>query len=182
MIETEQTKMTEIRIYQCLWKNMLLVVLCFTLAAGGYQTIQNMHAGWVTKVFGDWLGILFFGGGGLFLFLQTLYNRIRHIPLLIIHEDRVDFYSQLKGTYHTIHFADVKRFRLIRIYSTKLIAVDYKAKPLTHKLKTSPGLVQRVMAFNLKVAGSIESFPAYNLTMKGKEICELLNGRLNKSA
>lgn len=118
----------------------------------------------------------------MFLFLQTLYNRIRHIPLLIIHEDRVDFYSQLKGTYHTIHFADVKRFRLIRIYSTKLIAVDYKAKPLTHKLKTSPGLVQRVMAFNLKVAGSIESFSAYNLTMKGKEICELLNGRLNKSA
>lgn len=48
--------MTEIRIYQCLWKNMLLVVLCFTLAAGGYQTIQNMHAGWVTKVFGGWLG------------------------------------------------------------------------------------------------------------------------------
>lgn len=178
---TDKTKMTEIRIYQCLWKNMLWAVGCFAFAAGGCLIVKDIYADWPTKVFGGWLSIVFFGGGGLFLILPTLYNRIRHIPLLIIYEDRLDLYEQRKGTYRTIHFADVKRFRLIKIHSTKLIAVDYKVTPLIHKLEKSSGFMQRVMAFNFKVSGTIESLPANNLTMKGKEICNILNGRLNKN-
>ena len=116
----------------------------------------------------------------MFLILTTLYNKIRHIPLLIIYEDRLELYEQRKGTYRAIHFADVKRFRLIKIHSTKLIAVDYKVTPLIHKVEESSGFMQRLMAFNFKVSGAIESLPADNLTMKGKEICGILNGRLNK--
>jgi phosphoribosylformylglycinamidine synthase len=180
MKQADKTEMTEIRIYQCLWKNMLWAVGCFAFAAGGYLIVKDIYADWPTKVFGGWLSIIFFGGGGLFLILTTLYNKIRHIPLLIIYEDRLELYEQRKGTYRAIHFADVKRFRLIKIHSTKLIAVDYKVTPLIHKVEESSGFMQRLMAFNFKVSGAIESLPADNLTMKGKEICGILNGRLNK--
>lgn len=178
---TNKMNMTEIRIYQNLWKNMLWAVLCFAFAAGGCQIVYDVHTNWPTKVFAGFGSLIFFGGGGLFLILQTLYNRIRHIPLLIIHEDRLDLYEQRKGTYHTIHFANVKRFRLIKIHSTKLIAVDYKVTPLIHKLEESSSFMQRMMTFNFNVSGAIESLPADNLTMKGKEICDILNGRLNKN-
>lgn len=178
---TDKTNLAEIRIYQCLWKNMLWAILCFAFAVGGCLIVKDIYADWTTKVFGGWLGIILFGGGGLFLILSTLYNRIRHIPLLIIHEDRLELYEQRKGTYHTIHFADVRRFRLIKIFSTKLIAVDYKVTPLMRRVEESSSFMQRMMVLNFKVSGAIESIPAENLTMKGKEICDILNGLLNKN-
>ncbi|WP_276893063.1 STM3941 family protein [Hallella bergensis] len=173
--------MKEIRIYQSLRKNILLAILCFVFALGGYFILTDASTSWPTKVFGGGLVIIFFGGGGLFLFLSTLYNRIRQIPLLIIHEDRLESYEQVKGTYHTIYFTDVKRFRLIKIQSTKLITVDYKVTPLIHKIEKSSAFTQRIMALNLDVSGAIEGLPAENLTMNGKKICDILNEHLNKN-
>ncbi|EFA91023.1 hypothetical protein HMPREF0650_1228 [Hoylesella buccalis ATCC 35310] len=173
--------MTEIRIYQSLRKNMLWAILCFVFALGGYFILTDASTSWPTKVLGGVLGMIFFGGGGLFLFLSTLYNRIRQTPLLIIHEDRLELYVQVKGTYHNINFADVKRFRLIKIQSTKLIAVDYKITSLIHKIEKSSASTQRMMTFNFAVSGAIEGFPADNLTMNGKKICDILNEHLNKN-
>ena len=173
--------MTEIRIYQSLRKNMLWAILCFVFALGGYFILTDASTSWPTKVLGGVLGMIFFGGGGLFLFLSTLYNRIRQTPLLIIHEDRLELYVQVKGTYHNINFADVKRFRLIKIQSTKLIAVDYKITSLIHKVDKSSASTQRMMTFNFAVSGAIEGFPADNLTMNGKKICDILNGHLSKN-
>lgn len=34
------------------------------------------------------------------------------------------------------------------------------------------------MSFNFKKTGAIENIPAGNLTMKGKDVCDLLNARL----
>lgn len=173
--------MTEIRIYQSLRKNMLWAILCFVCASGGYFILTDASTSWPTKVLGGVLGMISFGGSGLFLILSTLYNRIRQIPLLIIHEDRLELYIQVKGTYHTIHFADVERFRLIKIQSTKLIAVDYKVTSLIHKIEKSSAFTQRIMTFNFGVSGAIEGLPAENLTMNGKKICDILNGHLNKN-
>ena len=173
--------MTEIRIYQSLRKNMLWAILCFVFALGGYFILTDASTSWPTKVLGGGLGIIFFGGGGLFLILSTVYNRIRQIPLIIIHEDRLEFYVQIKGNYHTINFVDVERFRLIKIQSTKLIAVDYKETSLMHEIEKSSPFTQRMMTFNFYVSGAIESLPADNLTMNGKKICDILNGRLNKN-
>ena len=72
--------MTEIRIYQSLRKNMLWAILCFVFALGGYFILTDASTSWPTKVLGGGLGIIFFGGGGLFLILSTVYNRIRQIP------------------------------------------------------------------------------------------------------
>lgn len=173
--------MKEIRIYQSLRKNMLWAILCFVCASGGYFILTDVSTSWPTKVLGGVLGMISFGGSGLFLILSTVYNRIRQIPLIIIHEDRLELYIQVKGTYHTIYFTDVKRFRLIKIQSTKLIAVDYKVTSLIHKIEKSSPFTQRMMIFNFDVTGAIESLPAENLTMNGKKICDILNGHLNKN-
>ncbi len=41
---TDKTKMTEIRIYQSLSKNMFWAVGCFAFAAGGCLTVKDIYA------------------------------------------------------------------------------------------------------------------------------------------
>ena len=57
-----QTNEAEIRIYQSLWKNMLLGILCLAFAVGGYSIIKDEECNLVTKVLGGWLNVIFFGG------------------------------------------------------------------------------------------------------------------------
>ena len=91
---------------------------------------------------------MFFGCGGMLVFMMTLYNITTHIPFLIIHDDRLDIYEQRKRTYRTIYFKDVERFRLISIYSNNYIAIDYCTVPLMRKMDNASCLTQRMMIFN----------------------------------
>ena len=174
----KRTNEAEIRIYQSLWKNMLLVALCLAFAVVGYMIIRDDDCGLVKKMLGGWLNIIFFGGGGLFIAAITIHNRIRHIPLLVIYEERLELYEQRKGWYYSINFADVGKFRFVNGSSLKMIAVDYKASPLIHKFEESSGFKQGLMKYNFNETGAIENIPVVNLTMKGKEICDLLNRHL----
>ena len=171
----------EIRIYHSLWKNILLTVGtvgCFAFAAGGYFILHDANTSWPTKVFGGIGSMVFFGCGGMLMFMMTLYNITTHIPFLIIHDDRLDIYEQRKRTYRTIYFKDVERFRLISIYSNNYIAIDYCTKPLMRKMENASCLTQRMMKINVSVSGAIESILVQNLTMRGKEICNTLNNRM----
>ena len=168
----------EIRIYHSLWKNILLTVGCFTFAVGGYFILHDANTSWPTKVFGGIGSMVFFGCGGMLMFMMTLYKTTTHIPFLIIHDDRLDIYEQRKRTYRTIYFKDVERFRLISIYFNNYIAIDYCTKPLMRKMENTSCLTQRMMKFNVSVSGAIESILVQNLTMRGKEICNTLNNRM----
>ena len=161
-----------------LWKNILLTVGCFAFAAGGYFILHDANTSWPTKVFGGIGSMIFFGCGGMFMCMMTLYNIITRIPFLIIYDDRLDIYEQRKRTYRTIYFKDVVQFRQFSIYSNKYIAIDYCTKPLMRKMEESSCLTKRVMKFNASVTGAIESIPVQNLTMRGKEICNTLNNRM----
>ena len=112
------------------------------------------------------------------VFAVVLYNWIRHIPLLKIFDDRIELYKQYKGVYYSIDFSDVRKFRFVKNRNFKTIAVDYKTISLKRKLEESPGFMQSLMGFNFKETGAIENIPAGNLTMKGKDVCDLLNARL----
>lgn len=177
---TDKTNAAEIRIYQSLWKNALLAAGCLAFSVVGCTIIRDNYCDLATKILGGWLSVIFFGGCGLFLTVTILYNRIRHIPFLIIYEDRLELYEQRKGSYYTISFANVRKFRLVSLYSSKMISVDYKTIPLIHKVEESSDFKQRLMTFNFKKTGAIENILVANLTMKGKEICDLLNWRLKK--
>ena len=64
----------EIKIYQSLWKNLLLVICCVIFAIGAIFIIADDSCKIMTKVCGGWLGVIFFGGGGLFICVTTFYN------------------------------------------------------------------------------------------------------------
>ena len=177
---TDKTTAEEIIIYQSLWKNALWVAGCLAFSVIGCTIIRDNYCDLATKIIGGWLNIIFFGGCGLVLTVTILYNRIRHIPFLIIYEDRLELYEQRKRSYYSISFANVRKFRLVSLYSSKMISVDYKTIPLIHKVEESSDFKQRLMIFNFKNTGAVENILVANLTKKGKEICDLLNWRLKK--
>lgn len=51
----------EIKIYQSLWKNLLLVICCVIFAIGAIFIIADDSCKTMTKVCGGWLGVIFFG-------------------------------------------------------------------------------------------------------------------------
>lgn len=170
--------MEEVRIYQSVWKNMLLSVLCLAFAVGGCYIVRSDDCSAVVKIIGGWLNILFFGGGGLFLIAVTLYNSIRHIPMLMIHADRVDVSKPFRGICRTVDFADVESFRLVKVYSTVQIAIDYNVTGMVNEVEKSSSLRRKMMAYNFDMIGAADTIPVVNLTMKGDEICDILNSRL----
>lgn len=172
-------KNSEIRIYQSVWENTFYAICCLAFAIVGYLIIINPSTKWPTKIFGGLLNMIFFGGASALFFAMASHKRIRRIPFLIIYADRLGIYKQRNGDYHTINYADVKKFRLVKIHSSKMIAVDYKTAPLIHKFDGASDLKQNIMNFNFNEIGAIENIPVHNLTMKGKEICDILNRRLN---
>lgn len=171
-------KNTEIRIYPHLLKNLLLAFVCLAFAFVGLLMVKDVRTDWPTKIIGLFCCVLFMGGGGAAVLLYTLYSIVKRIPFLIIYEDRLCIYVQLKRTYQTVRFAEVDRFRMIHINSAKLITIDYKTQPLQRKLEETSGVKRRLMNLNLNVSGAVESFPCDSLTMKGNVICNLLNSRL----
>lgn len=99
--------------------------------------------------------------------------------ILIIYKDKLEFYVLFRGTYYTINFADVERFRVTRIFGSKQITIDYKTSPLANKYEEASSFRQSFLKFNLNVLGAIESIPAEGLTMRGKDICDILNEHLS---
>lgn len=180
MKQTDRIKINEIRIYYSFWKNMLMAIGCLAFAACGWLMIHDIHITRPSKVYIGIAGMVFFGGCGIFLLGQTLYQRIRRIPFLIIYDDRLDIYEWRNGTYRTIYFREVECFRLIKIYKSKLIAIDYKETPMKEKMEEASCFTQHMMEFNARVSRALESFPTENLTIKGKAICDILNARLKK--
>ena len=70
----------EIRIYHSLWKNILLTVGtvgCFAFAAGGYFILHDANTSWPTKVFGGIGSMVFFGCGGMLMFMITFLYKTK---------------------------------------------------------------------------------------------------------
>jgi len=170
--------METIKVYHSLWKSGLLVAGCFGFAVIG---IYNIISG--NDRIMAWLGTLFFGIGGLFMLWLMLKERITQTPYYIITDDSIIMNSGLKT--HEVRFADVKRFFLTKVGTargtTKLIGIQYKKNvelQIFEDAGKAGGVVRR---FNKRVAGSQEALPADGLTIKPKDLCEILNERVKLS-
>ena len=174
-----QPENNEIRIYQSQYKSLSLAVICLLFVTGGIFILNDDDCTTTVKLIGGWLNIAFFGLGGLLQLFATLHNRIKNIPFIIITDRNVSFYVQFKKSYHTINFDDVKQFRIISIYGSKLIAVDYKLEAMDRLFDGSNGITTQLMTYNLKKTGAAISIPTANFTMKAKDICAILNKRID---
>lgn len=181
-MENDTYNNTEIRIYHSLWKIIPLVAVCIAIALLGIYIVNDPRANLRTKILCDWLSIIFMGGGGLAIFFVYLYNHIRHIPFLIIDEEKLLFYVQFKRTYQAIYFSEVRRFRMFKMKTSRLILIDYKATARCNKLKKASKAKQHLLNFNTWITGAMESIPCDNLTIRGSQLYEILNERLKKSA
>lgn len=170
----------EIRVYQSLWKNLLLGICGLLFAIMGIFIIADDNCRMVTKIIGGWLGSIFFGVGGLSICIMTLYNYVRHIPYLVIYKDRIEIYVQIKASYKTVYFKDVQKFRLITIGSSKQIAIDYHPRYIAQRMKshTTSNFIKMIMRFNIIWIGAIETILASNLSMERTDILRILNEHL----
>ena len=172
--------METISVYHSLWKSGLLVAVCFGFAAIGiFMLIASPESNRMMA----WSGILFFGIGGLFVLWLMLKERITHTPYYLITDKSLIMNSGFKPS--EVHFADVEYFFLTKVGTargkTKMIGIQYKRDVELQKFEDASKAGRVVRRFNKSVAGSHEAFPAYDLTIKPSDLCEILNERVRLS-
>lgn len=170
--------METIKVYHSLWKSGLLIAVSLGFAALGIYIIISGNDGIVA-----WVSTLFFGIGGLFMLWLVLKERINHTPYYMITDNGIIMTSGLK-TYE-VHFADVECFFVTEVGTargkTKLIGIQYKRNVELQKFEDAGKAERTVRHLNMSVAGSQEALPADGLTIKPKDLCEILNERVKSS-
>ena len=160
--------MEEIRVYLSLWKTGILILVCFAFAALGLHTLI-VHPEKSGFVF--WLGLLFFGFGGIFMLWPILRERITGKPYYLVTDESVIMNSGLKAW--EIRFADVESFFLVG----KMIGIRYNKDKEIQKMEDASGLGRLVRRFNQRIGNAQEHLYVSGMTMKPKE---LLNERVKK--
>ena len=101
----------------------------------------------------------------------------------MITDDGIIMNSGLK-TYE-VHFTDVECFYLTKVGTvwgkTTLIFIQYKESIDLLKFEDASKAGRAVRRFIKNVAGSQETLPADGLTIKPKDLCEILNERVKDS-
>ena len=163
--------MNEIKIYHSVWKNTTTVIGCLAMAGLGlFVGLRQGGMPWIV-----WMGIVFFGLGGLFMAYLVVKETITHRPFLIITDEYVRMNS---GKGYEIRYADVDAFFLTRVWFAKMVGITYKKEIEARKMEEAKDVGRAVRRFNTKIAGTSEAIPVNDLTMRPKEIIEILNERL----
>lgn len=165
--------MREIRIYHSILKNIALMAVCFVFVAMGIFILMHGERSFIA-----WTGILFFGGGGLFVLFLIMRERISHKAYYIITDESVLMDSGMKK--REVRFADVEEFYLINVMSSKQIGIKYKKDVEFQKMNDASNAGRIIRKMNESIAGVQESLPADGLNIKPHELCDLLNMRLTK--
>ena len=165
--------MREIRIYHSILKNIALMAVCFVFVAMGIFILMHGERSFIA-----WTGILFFGGGGLFVLFLIMRERISHKAYYIITDESVLMDSGMKKL--EVRFADVEEFYLINVSSSKQIGIKYKKEVEFQKMNDASSAGRTFRKLNERLAGVQESLPADGLNIKPQELCDLLNMRLTR--
>lgn len=73
---------------------------------------------------------------------------------------------------------------MLTMHHVKYIAIEYKTKYISQKMESpeTSNFIKKLMVFNLQLIGSIEAILVSNLTMRGNEICDMLNERIKNES
>ena len=165
--------MEEIKIYHSIWKNLIVVAMCLAFVVLGVLQLLNGRNSFLV-----WVGTLFFGIGGLFMLYIILRQRITNKPFYVITDECIYMDSGMKKW--EVRFADVEEFYLFNVMSSKQIGIKYKKEVELQKMNEANSAGRTVRKINEKIAGSQESLPADDFTIKPQQLCDLLNMKLNK--
>ena len=113
--------MEEIRIYHSLWRMLLLVLASFAFAVACF--FMTLHSSKGFDIVVGWVGVVFFGLGGLYMLYGMLKERLTGRPFLTI-TDKSLIIEKMKQT--IVNFADVQSFRVVKMGRQEFVAVHYK--------------------------------------------------------
>ena len=130
----------------------------------------------------NWSLLLFSGSAFLFFLFLILRERLLHKPPLIITEDKV--IDNNVGRIKEYHFTDIHHFDLIvysGLYASQaVIRIHYMPSVETKKMSEAKGMDRIYRKMNVAMMNAQDSIQVTNLTMKPKQLCDLLNERLKK--
>ena len=130
----------------------------------------------------NWSLLLFSGSAFLFFLFLILRERLLHKPPLIITEDKV--IDNNVGRIKEYHFTDIHHFNLIispGLYvSRAVIRIHYMPSVDTKKMSEAKGMDRIYRKMNVAMMNAQDSIQVTNLTMKPRQLCDLLNERLKK--
>lgn len=170
--------MEEIKLYHKVWAMLpvLLVLLALTIVFVIPLSQGKGSLAW------NWSLLLFSGSAFLFFLFIILRERLVHKPPLIITEDKV--IDNNVGRIKEYHFTDIHHFDLI-IYpglyvSRAVIRIHYMPSVETKKMSEAKGMDRICRKMNIAMMNAQDSIQVTNLTMKPRQLCDLLNERLKK--
>lgn len=168
--------MEEIKLYHKVWTFLpvLLIQLALTIVFLIPITQGKNASFWIW----NWSLMLFSGLVFLWELYVVLRERVWHKPFITITEDKVIVGKK------EYYFADIHHFDLI-VYpglyvSTAVIRIHYMSSVETKKMSEAKGMNRIYRKMNVAMMNAQDSIQATNLTMKPKQLCDLLNERLIK--
>ena len=166
--------MEEIRIYHSVWRMLLMSIGSLAFAAIGWTLLDSPRTNHVIA----WIGIIFFGLGGIALLYWLIKERVTGQPFLTITEEQIVCNGGWKR--YEIRFADVKSFVLLSGRQNKIIGIRYKKGVERRKMEEASLVGRLARKFNLEVSGTQESISVSGVSVKAQELCDILNSRLQK--
>ena len=167
----------EIKIYRSVWRNALLILCCLTFAAGSVLILLDGNEKPLMVIIAAWIGILFFGLGGLFVAYLVLKELLTRTPYLIITDEKVIMNGEKPWE---ASFADVEIFFLTRVSTARMIGVKYNKNIEVQRLDNAGQWGRAVRNFNVNLVGAQESIAADGLKIKPQALCDSLNERLEE--
>lgn len=167
--------METVRIYHSMWRMLLLALASLTFAVAGFLMAIHSPKGFHIVV--GWIGVVFFGLGGLYMLYGTLKERLTGKPFLTITDEAVI----MDGMKHAvIRFADVKSFKVVKMGKQEFVAVHYKPGVELKKMDEANGLDRSIRKLNLQLVNAQENISTTGTDMKAQELCDLLNERMKR--
>lgn len=165
--------METINIYHSPWRMLLLVFACVIFVAGSVFMLE--HTKDVFHVVVAWIGIAFFGLGGLYMLYAILKERLTGKPFLTITDDGIisEGVKQM-----VIHFSDVEFFEVVKMRNQQFVAVHYKPGVEQQKMDEAGTLDRSIRNLNRRLVNAQENISTVGTGMKAEVLCDLLNERL----
>lgn len=155
---------------------LLMAFGCLAFVAGSVFMLEH------TKVFFHvvvvWIGIAFFGVGGLYMLYATLNERLIGKPFLTITDEAIICVGAKQTV---IRFADVESFEVVKMGNQKFVAVHYKPNVEKQKLDEANSFARNFRKLNISLVNAQETISTTGTSVKAEVLCDLLNERLRYS-
>ncbi|MBQ8467588.1 MAG: hypothetical protein IJ546_07850 [Prevotella sp.] len=164
--------METVRIYHSTWRMLLLALASLAFAVAGFLMAIHSTKGFHIVV--GWIGVVFFGLGGLYMLYATLKERLTGKPFLTITDEAVIMEGIKQAV---ILFADVESFNVVKMGRQEFVAVHYKPDVERQKLDEANTFGRSIRWLNLRLVNAQENISTTGTGMKAQELCDLLNER-----